>query len=79
VLLSRITSLQVEELFINISEASAMEFEVWAKIDLQLDRPQFSNLRRLKFSFDFGWRAGDIRFIKDRLPLCTTRRIILFP
>jgi hypothetical protein len=75
-LLSQITSL--EELFIDISDASAIGSKVWTKIDLQLDHPRLSNLRRLNFTLDADRRAKDIGFIKGRLPLCTARGIVRF-
>jgi hypothetical protein len=78
VVLSKITSLQVEDLSIGISDASAIGPDVWTKIDLQLDHPQFSNLRRLNFSLDADRRAEDIGFIQNRLPSCDTRGIIRF-
>jgi hypothetical protein len=78
VLLSKIISLRIEELFINISDASAIKPEVWTKIDLQLDQPQFSNLQQLNFSLNAVRRAKDIGFVKDRLPLCATRGILRF-
>lgn len=73
VLLSQITSL--EELFITISGA-IVQPQVWIAIDQVLDRPQFSNLRKLNLSFDADHGYDDVTFITGYLPSCAVRGII---
>lgn len=76
VFLSQITSLQ--ELYFDISHASAIEPEVWSDIDQQLNRPQFSNLRLVKFKLDPARRVVDSELVTDNLPLSAARGIFRF-
>jgi hypothetical protein len=76
VFLSQITSLQ--ELYIDISHASAIKPGVWTDIDEQLNRPQFSNLRLVKFKLNPARRVEDSELVKDNLPLSAARSIFRF-
>jgi hypothetical protein len=76
VLLSQVISL--EKLRIDIFHAPRIEPEVWFNIDRQLNRPQFANLRRVKFELNPARRVEDVKLVKDNLPLSAARGIFLF-
>ena len=80
-LLSRISSPYVEEILMfqpELREIDDIKPDVWANMDRILEKPQFACLKRLLFTLNvrrFDDLAGSVR---QRLPGCDKRGILVF-